>query len=348
MNVFLVAQDIAPSTAFRLLEAELKRRGHAAKTLVGKGNVFPVSIADVRQAVREASVVVVGMSSSAKLAEPEIAAFDEATTVGIPFGFYGDTYHCHERAGEDSWFGPARRVADFFFAINKEEANAAKTVLTNPNLKSIVTGNPMWEDYAFPKFTREEVRAKYNIADDEILVLAPGLKIPAINLLNWGLLVEAVSGLERKIRIFIYFHSGDKTPLSVYEDLKTFSPVPIEFLDAGVRAADVLPGTDVVVAWNCSVVVEAAHQRIPVVALSTKLGRRRVFSESNTEKWEPVELGVAVEANCGNLKDKLDIYTNSFEQINDLKKRQAEVYPKSQEKGSAVRKMADALESLVK
>src|SRR3989338_1259507 len=104
MKVVLVAEDIAPSSAFELLAAELRNRGHAVTDLLGDGKVFPDTFEVVQREVRKASVVVVGMSSSAELAKPEMVACEEATRGGVSFGFYGDTYHCHERARDGAWF----------------------------------------------------------------------------------------------------------------------------------------------------------------------------------------------------------------------------------------------------
>lgn len=370
MKVALVAQDIAPSLAFEMLTAELTSRGHEAKLLVGKGKVFPVTLDEVRKVVREADIVVVGMSSSAKLAGPEIAACEEAVSQKqkIPLGFYGDTYHCHERARADCWFGPYRRHADFFLAINQSEADSARNVLVKPTLISVATGNPTWEDYFFPKYTRAEVRSKYHIADDEILVLAPGGKSPVVNILLNGLLVEAMTGWDRKSKIFIAYHPGDRTPyavdpdkenslLNIYSDLKVFSPVPVEFLPNDVKTSDVLPGADIVVEWGSSLAIEAAHQRIPVISVSTEIGRKKVFSTTKSEKLKVRELGVVVWVSCSSaeikqamidliLLPKIDFLHSVA--IDNLCKRQAEVYPKPQAKGSAVKKMADTLESIVK
>lgn len=359
MKVVLIAQDIAPSLAFEMLAVELASRGHDAELLIGKGKAFPVTLDEVRKTARNADIVVVGMSSSAKLAEPEVVACEEAILTVIPYGFYGDTYHCHERARNGSWFATCRQNAEFFFAINEEEASAAKDVLINPNLVSVATGNPTWENYFFPKYTRQEVRAKYGVADDEVLALAPGGKAPVVNIMIWGLLVDAMAELERKSRIMVAYHPGDRTPyvvdpdkgnaqLNIYGDLKTFSPVPVEFLPSDVKTSDVLPGADVVIEWGSSIAIEAAHQRIPVISVSTEVGRKRTFSTSKTEKWEAVELGISEEArDLKDLKLMLEELTSDGAIRQYLLETQARVYPKPQAKGSAVRKMADTLESIV-
>lgn len=362
MKVTLVAQDIAPSLAFEMLATELKNRGHEARLLVGKGKAFSATLDEVREAVKDADVVVSGMSSSAKLAEPEIAACEEAISQErkIPLGFYGDTYHCHERARENAWFGSYRRYADFFFAINEEEAGTAKDVLVKPALVSVVTGNPTWEAYSFPKYTRAAVRTKYGVADDEILVLAPGGKAPVVNIALWSLLVDALRGFSRKSRVMVAYHPGDRTPyavdpdkgnapLNIYGDLKAFSQVQIEFLDASIKTSDVLPGADVVVEWGSSIAIEAAHQRIPVISVSTEIGRKRMFSIAKTEKWEAVELGVSEGVyNLEDLRFMLEELTSDKAIRQNLLETQARVYPKPQAKGSAVKKMADTLESIVK
>lgn len=405
MNVLLVAQDKAPSDAFGLLGTELYARGHKVVLLAGGGKVFPASTDEIHEAVREANIVVVGMSSSAKLAAPEIAACEAAVRQTKLFGFYGDTYHAYQRAAQGSWFGPYSQLADFFFAINKEEADKARKVFTDLTPEtSVVTGNPSWESYAFPKFTRAEVRANYGIADDEIMVLSTVSKTTVVNILIYGLLVEALSGPELKSRIFISHHPGDRTPyavdqdevqktigvaldnlainkvggqanvsltgvqniianvfsdpkmnLNIYNDLKTFSSVPVELIPSDVKTLDVLPGADVVVEWQSSIAIAAAHQRIPVISVSTELGRKRLYSTSKTEKWEPVELGISegVGVNVDEIREAIqwltDVrQTHSFSLRVAQRNRQAEVYPKPQEKGSAVRKMAETLEELVK
>lgn len=351
-SVVLVARDISPSKAFgEHLKPELEKRGILVKDFLGSGKPLSSTIPDIEKAVSGAGVVVSGMSSSEELAEPEIAACGQALASGIPFGFYGDTYHCHERASVGSWFAPFRSDAKFFFGINREEINAANFVFTNPSLVSVATGNPIWENYASPEFTREEVRIKYGVTHDEVLVLAPGIKSPAVNIMIWGLLVDAMALWEQKSRIMIAYHPGDRTPPDIYNDLKKFSTVPVKFLPSNVKTSDVLPGADVVVEWSSSIAIEAVHQRIPVISVSTEVGRKRLFSIAKTEKWEPCELGVAHEvfANPVELARSIKFLTRVGGNLrNLLLRRQAEIYPKPREKGAAVKKMADILERLMK
>ncbi len=217
MRVCLVGRDMAPSEAFEMLAAGLSKAGHSGLTLmVGKGKPLAWTLEDIEVAVSNSDVIIVGMSSKRELAEPEIGACAAAVAAGKPFGFYGDTYHCHERAGEGSWFGPFRNEARFFFAVNGEEAEAAKLVF--PNATCVATGNPKWENYAFPRKTREEVRRELGVTDDEIFVLAPGGKSPDVNLPQWEALLEAFASLmteDLKFRVVFSTHPGDRTPEAV-------------------------------------------------------------------------------------------------------------------------------------
>src|SRR5262245_60521345 len=148
MKVCLVARDIAPSNAFEKLKQALIAAGHAVNALLGMGKPPTFGKSDIEAAMKESDIVVVGMSSSKELAEPEIAACTFAWAAGKPFGFYGDTFHCHERAGEGCWFAPFAEGVSFFFAINEGEADSARKLFVNA--QCVATGNPMWESYGTP------------------------------------------------------------------------------------------------------------------------------------------------------------------------------------------------------
>ncbi len=214
MKVALVARDAAPSRCFRRLGDELTNRRHAAVCFVNEGKPLPVSLDEIRALVCSSEIAVIGMSSSKELAEPELIACAAAVEAGIPFGFYLDTANCHMR----DWFAGFLNRARFFFAINDREAKRVFTAY--PNAYAVATGNPLREDAFSPKFTRDEVRQKLGVAEEETLVLAPGGKSPVVNILVWGILLETLAKVpNRMFRVILTCHPGDRTPFAVDQDM---------------------------------------------------------------------------------------------------------------------------------
>lgn len=361
MKVVLVARDIAPSKAFGLLAQELTNRGHSSVLLVGNGKPMAVTTEDIRTAVRRADVVVVGMSSSPQLAEPEIAACTEAALAEIPFGFYGDTFRCHERAREGAWFAPFQSQAEFFFAINNGEAKLAGNFF--PNATVVATGNPLWEEFGKPpQRTREEVRALIGAPADEIVILAPGGKSPAINCGYWSLLADALAEAmeddDTKYRVILSLHPGDRAPfaidsvggkaLDIYGDLCSFAPVPFQLAPAGITTAELLPGVNLVYEWGSSIGVEAAHRRIPIISVNTALGRKRHEVASGSPKWELCECHASFEvSDAEDLLERVDDCVEETDAITLLREDQAKAFPLAPEPGAAVAEMLRVLERVV-
>lgn len=379
MKAVLVAQDVSPSGAFDALLPVLTGRGVETQVFVGRGKAFPHQIEMIREAARNADVVLSGLSSSAALAEPEIAACEEAVSARIPFGFYGDTYRSYERAREGAWFAQFGETASFFFAINQKEADAARSVFRNA--ECIATGNPLWEGFAFPKLSRAEARNILGIAENDFLVFSPGGKSPIVNILTWGTMLGALDNFaarsDKNVLVILSHHPGDRTPfaidpqvveashlansiaifdpkakLNIYGDLVQFSPVPARFMEKDahgnpLNASDVLPGADLVILGvdgSFSIGIEAAHLRIPVVGVGTEIGLNRLFSVSKSKQWEPCVLGVSRYSDGGieELADEIHFLIEEGSAEN-LRHRQAEVYPTPPSKGTATRLMADAL-----
>src|SRR3989344_610355 len=165
MMVALVAQDVSPSRALERVGVELVSRGHAVCAFLGSGNLIVASRMALDCNIGASHALLLGMSSSAELAEEEIYAARLAFSTNIPFGFYCDTYGCHNRP----WFAEFRDKASFVFVINEKEAEEARRVF--PKARVAVSGNPIWEDFCFPKFTKDEVRSKLGIAENEAVVL---------------------------------------------------------------------------------------------------------------------------------------------------------------------------------
>lgn len=377
MRILLVARDKAPSEAFTRLCDHLRSRSHEPSAFLGNGKPFATPLANIAAMAGKADIVLAGMSSSAELAEPEIAAATAAADTGVPFGFYGDRYGAHERAAEGKWFAAFRESASFFFALNKEEALAATGVFKNA--RCVATGNPTWEDFAFPKFTRAEVRDRLGVDEKTKVVLAPGGKSPVVNILVWGLLVEACANIPGAL-VLLAPHPGDRacdaidpavlkqvagalfTSLGevvaafaaranagIYTDLVEFAGLPVRLLGKDVKTSDLLPGADLVAEWGSTIGIEAAHLRIPIVSISTRIGRRRLASISGSEEWELCRLGVSdrvcLADGSAHLAERLAYLLGRG--AAHLRRRQTEVYSVSPTKGAAVAKMTAVLEALV-
>lgn len=370
--IVFVAQDIAPSGAFERVGGALREQDAEVCTFFGKGKPYTPDPEELRGAVRGAAVVVLGMSSSAKLAIFEIAAAEAARAAKAPYGFYLDTANCHERA----WFGDLRDGASFFLVINDREKG--KVAAAYPRAKVFATGNPFREGAFFPRFTREEVRSRLGVADGKVMVLAPGGKSPCVNIAVWSALLDGLEEvrniemgevLPRSFRVFLSYHPGDRTPyaedpdakakgkdslLNIYGDLAQFAPkgVRVEVLPAApdFKTSDALPGADLVAEFGSTIAIEAAAQRKPILTISTVVGRERLFAASGTETTEPVELELAWDGRAdsgSNIADGIrDLLTE--EGFAPFRKAQEVECPTPSERGAAVKAMAEAILSFAR
>ncbi len=196
-TLLLLTQMAASSGAFKAIAPVLEGRGHRVTLKVGDGQPLSFSDAEIEAWVREADIVVLGMSPAPKFAAQEIKAGEIAKRLGKPFGFYGDAPFCWARARPGAWFEGLADAAAFYTTLNAEDAEAAKAVF--PRAVRVANGNLLREAEAFASRTRAEVRAQLGFADDEVVVLAPGTKNPVGNILTWGLSQEALGGSRRRM-----------------------------------------------------------------------------------------------------------------------------------------------------
>ncbi len=357
-KVVLVARDAAPSGCFKLLEPVLKERGFEVDLFIGEGKPLVRTPGDIELAVRYTDIVVLGMSSSLEPAEPEIVAGRAAGISGVPYGLYGDVLRCWARARAGAWFEGLAPGAAFYFGVTQTDADAAGEVF--PNAKLIGTGNPLREEMAFPRFTREEVRAKLNIAPEEKLVLAPGGKFAAGNMASWTMVIDALSLLTKdgqRFQLVLATHPGDRTPYAVdaatkkemklYDELVSFSPVPARIVSKDVfRTYEMVPGVDIIVEFGSSIGIGGAYQNVPVVTLGFEVLFREIERESGSRTLEAVSNGVSelVAADASKLAEAIKcLLTNSG--FASMRIRQQELYqkPTETERGAALRKIADAI-----
>jgi len=347
MKVVLVARDIAPSKALERVKAELEKQGNEVVVHLGGGKPFEKTVqevtAEITADVANADVTLVGMSSSAELAKEEIVAVKTAQRAGKPYGFYCDTYGCHER----SWFGVLRDLASFFFVINEGEAIKVRKMF--PKTKVVVSGNPLWEDFCFPKLSREEVRQKLGVQNDEVMILSPGTKSVPINSYLWVNIVQAVNRLRRqwkqKVKVVLSPHPGDRAfqqDSKVYEDLEKFSGVSVQLVTKDIlSSSEMVTGCELVIESGSTIGIEAAHQRKPVIDYFSEPALNRIASVTGKKTWEPCELGVALGLYNYDFLDLAktidDVLEGQESYVKDMLARQEEVYPIPSEKGTALR-----------
>lgn len=349
-NVVLVARDAAPSRAFIKLEPVLRQSGFNVNLFVGDGKPFTETDEEIVSAVSGAKVVVLGMSSSQELASPEILAGNKASICGVPYGFYGDVRRCWARARVGAWFEQIAPNVAFYFGVTQADADAAQEVF--PKAQLFGTGNPLREEMAFPRLTREEVRASLGVAPHEKLVLAPGNKFAGGNMASWAIVLEALSLVAAKGQYFqlvLAMHPGDRTPYALYEELIAFSPVPARIVSREVfTTSDMVAGADIIVEFGSSIGIEGAYQNVPVVSLGLEVLFWQFEQESGTRVLESVEDGLSefVMSDVAKLAETIQRLLTADGFV-EMRARQKQLCPKPKERGAVLRKMADAIEQVI-
>lgn len=356
-KIVLVGRDAAPSGCFKRLEPILKECGLNVSLIVGEGKPLTKTTEEIALAASYASVVVLGMSSSLELAQPEIAAGNAARDAQVLYGFYGDIPRCWARARKGAWFEKLAPDVAFYFGVTQEDADAAREVF--PNAQLIGTGNPLREEMAFPRFTREKVRAKLNITPEEKLVLAPGSKFAVGNIASWVVVMDTLSiltGEGQRFQLILAIHPGDRTPYAIdaatqkemklYEELVSFSPVPARIVGKDVfTTSDIVPGADIIVEFGGSIGIEGAYQNVPVVSLGFEILFCKLEQVSGTRTPEAVGDGLSelIVADASNLAETIRRLL-TVEGFARMRARQQELCPKPTERGAALRKIADVIE----
>lgn len=360
MKSVLVARDVAPSQALRMVADTLTFSNfgfgpiapqmNEQHLFLGSGKQLMVSEDEIAGAIRNSDVVLVGMSSSEELSRLEIFACRAAMKAGKPYGLYADTFGC---AVARNWFEPVRANASFVFVLNEKEAEDARKVF--PKAKVVASGNPTWDDFFYPKLTREESRSKLGIMDNETFVLSPGGKSLAINIQLWGFVLEVLNYLggsahlsKKKWNVVFAMHLGDQNNIGSYDDLVKFSYFRTRTVASNViPISDMIPGMDLMISCASTSEIEAVCQRKPVISYIPHTARVRMRTTIG-DVWEPVEQEVVYNAFAG------DIFGLAREIGAILHKgasrswRQEKFYPKPVEKGLALRAIVSTLQEFAK
>lgn len=350
-KILLVAQDTAPSDALRLLSDRLvheRRLDTAGETeipvfttvsFLAGGKDFLATLAEILSHVADCNAVVVGMSSSEALSKEEFAVAREAIRLGKPVFCYADTFGLRPYF-KDVLDAPGTTL----FHLNDDEADVALT--TYPMLQVVTTGNPMWEKFFFPKFTRDAVRERLGISEGVKVVLCPGGKDAAINILHFTRAVEEFPCAHSKTVVILSLHGGDKTDPLVYTTLKDYAPlgVIVKIIPSKeMSGSDILPGVDLVYASASTIEIEAVCQRIPVASYISSIARRRLRKTTGNDVWELTEQGVSFNVEDYGTCNPARLLAG----MTDYRTKYEELYPKPEKLGVALDKMVTAIEAKI-
>lgn len=347
MKVLAVARDMAPSDAFtRLFKCQTDSL--EIKCLVGNGKPFQESTGQIKEQVGDADAVLLGMSSSPELSQEELAAGREAVILGKPIFLYADRFGTWSRP----WFKELWPYVQCLFVINEQEAGKARALYPN-NTEVVVSGNPIWEDFAFPTMSRPEVRNKLGIADDETFILVPGGKVLAINILLLDAVIEASLKLAPwKFRIIFTPHPGDQNDRKFYMEIFSFTctdTVKAEIIEKDTMSSTVaVVGADLVVDSASTIGIQAAFIRTPAITFLNKVVLGRMLLIEGTQLWEPCELGVS---QC--VTNDLVMLASAIESLltpsgfAEMRLCQEKKFPQPPEKGSACRIITESIKEVV-
>lgn len=291
----MVANDTAPREAFKMIAEELN-----AKEIKNKLFLSPLSYTkdEIADGIKNASVVLSGMSARKHLAEMEITACEAAIEAKVPFGFYADTFGAYCRP----WFSDLRERASFLFVLNDEEA--ADAIKLFPNAEIWPFGNPTWLRDFHPKTTRKEVREKLGISEDAKLVLCPGGSSVAINCWIWCNVVDALLRMPnldvKDWHIIFSVHPTESRSLSRaeiekrYGDLVQFSRIKSQIITSDMMSSmDLVPACDLVIESSSTIGLAAAYQGKPVICCLNEFSLNLLEDLCGKRSWRPCEWGLS-------------------------------------------------------
>ena len=352
VNVFLIARDMGPSQALGLLDIELRKKGHQTNVFLGYGKPFSFNVDQdwVINKALEADIVLSGMSSSQKLAIEEMViakAMIERGRAGR-FGFFADTFNAWARL----WLEPFREITRFLFTISQEEVIQAEKLFDRTEVVS--SGNPAWENFFYLEVAREQARGKLMMGSDDVFILCPGSKSPAINGFVFLSVIEAVKSMDlknfgRQCKIMLALHPGDYAPIEMYAEIAEFSDGIARILPT--PTSQVVAGADIIIGPDSTIGIQAAHLRIPVIAIFCDISINRFAYQNGSKIWMPSKLGIAKailgESLLIDLRHTINSLLspdNSF--LIEMRECQRQAFPKIEKPGKALEIIIDTLERI--
>lgn len=289
LKIILVAGDVAQSEALGMLAQMLQKRGHETFESFGYGREHPHSAVELIEQINVADWVVVGMSEKADM---EVWVAATAREHNIPYAFYADTYGVPMLEA----FERFRNTQPVLFVINDDEATLAKTLF--PFATIVVTGNPRWEHFAFPKLTRAQAREKLNVSESRRVILSVGDKFLAQNMIQFGATVEAIHqlGWERETDLLLSLHPGALQSPEMYDEFITCSGMKVQIIGkhVGISTGDILPACDLIINFTSTVAVQAAFMRLPTIDFCSVIAMRGKSAVRGRDPWPHTAAGASL------------------------------------------------------
>lgn len=340
--IVLLAHDIAPSTAFGAIAPVLQGtlgNDYEVKTILGKGKDISLTDEQIAHEASSAKLLMVGMSAPGKNARQELVALAAADASGVRYGFFADTFGCHNRP----WFADFRQDARFVFVVGKNDESSARNLF--PNAIVDVSGNPVWEGFFTPSTNRDEVRTKLGVPDDAKMILCSAHKDVAITFGTMMVVVDALSSVRKNIPIIPIMspHPSDQNPPEFYESLVKLGNVGLRIVyKSEMGGSDLLVGSDLLIQVASTLGVEAACQRKPVIDVMSEVALNRNVETFGQREWALCEAGVSLR--CDLRWTELARYIKElFHGTISLFENQEKEFPVPIEKGASVRKIVETL-----
>ena len=339
--IALVAYDRTPARGLALLGKGLEAKGHVVRhhtPLLSPTN------RNVKNDVADADVVIAGLSRTPELSEIERASVRAAIEADTPVVLYADTFGVYGRP----WFSFAREHAAVVFVQSREDQDDASRLF--PHARVVLSGSPTWEESFFLPFVRENVRSKLKVESHEKMIMLPTSKeVPEIGV-HIAAAVEALRVLDNPaLTAFVIKNPNDSNDVCAYKRWEEYLPLRVVNNDE-FTTQEALCGADLVVTGGSMTGIEAACLRIPTIDILSEvfLARWEIITGSRT--WVPADLGISKALWWKDTEGLSDAITEllAFEGYAPYLKAQERVFPAPAREGVAVKKMADAIEELLK
>lgn len=343
MKIVLVAGDFAQSEVLRMLEIRLAEAGNKVSSFLCYGRVGQFSTETIVEAIKGAEWLVSGMS---ELFFEETIAVREAVNRNIRIALYADTFDAYR----SPVFEFVRISSVTLFVVNNDEAVGARQIFPKANV--LITGNPRWEEFAFPRLSRQKAREILGIVGNRRVILCPGDKYLAQNMIQFSATIDAVQrlGWEGDAEILFALHPGEPNTPKLYDELLVRSGCLSHIIGrhVGINTGDILVGCDLVVEFTSTIGIQAACLRIPVIDYCSTIALRGHKPVAGKDPWVLAQRGATIPV-FPSLGDDLALTINKIENGKlglRLRSDQEKMFPitAADDRGQAIRRMYEALQ----